>query len=181
MRVFIINDRVVIDIINNLTLDDKIKEIVKSIILKYDYSFINYIYSVFSVYTTYYFSIADENSSLNLNDAREIHSKFTKHNINADIGNIFMADIYDIMFSTSDFDKSKYRHFFYEDMCNRLINLLGDEETSVVMEDIFESLEFIFGSVEETIIFGMIQSEELTNNVFVYTEINNNCLMIYIL
>ena len=181
MRVFIINDRVVLDIINNLTLDDKIKEVIKNLILRYDYSYINYIYSVFSVYTNYYSSITDHNTSLSRREAFDIYHKFKEHNLNPDISNIFMADVYDIMFATSDFDKSKYKHFFYEDMFNRLVNLTSEKEASASMEDIFESLEVIFGAVEETIVFGLIKTEELTNNLVIYAEINNNCLMIYVL
>lgn len=183
MKVFIINDKVVLDILHNLTVDDKLKDIVKKIILRYDYSFINYIYSVFSVYTTYYSSITDENSHLSMRDVEHIHSQFTSCNLNVDRRNIFMADVYDIMYSTSDWEKTKYKCFFYEDMFNRLENLVDNREIleGLEFEEIFGILESIFGAVEETIVFGLIKTEDLTSNIIVYTEVNNNCLMIYVI
>ncbi len=183
MKVFIINDKVVLDILHNLTVDDKLKDIVKKIILRYDYSFINYIYSVFSVYTTYYSSITDENSNLSMRDVEQIHSQFSDCNLNVDRRNIFMADVYDIMYATSDWEKTKFKCFFYEDIFNRLDNLINNKEIleNLEFEDIFEIMETIFGAVEETIVFGLIKSEDLTSTITVYTEVNNNCLMIYVL
>lgn len=181
MRVFIINDKVILDVINNLTVEDKIKDIVKDIILRFDYNYVNYIYSVFSAYVSYYISIVNENSNLTKHDVAGIYNKFRKHNIDPVLRNVFIADVYDVIFATSDFDKTKYKFFFYDDMYSRLVNISNETEASIVMEDVFGSLEAIFGSVEETILFGLIQTDEMTKDMIIYTEINNNCLMLYIL
>lgn len=181
MRLFIVNNKVISDIIENLTVEDKIKDIAKNVILKFDYEYIHFIYGIFSAYTTYYFSIVDENSNLGRVEVEDICGKFSQCNVAIDLRHVFMADVYDILYVTSSWEKSKFKHYFYEDMFSRLQNIYGTEIASSHMEDVFEILETIFISIEETIIFGLVQSEAVVNNVTVYTEIMNNSLMIYVL
>jgi hypothetical protein len=181
MQLFLINNKVIFDIVENLTLEDKSKEILKNVILRFDYNYINFIYTMFNVYTTYYFSIMDENSNLSHKEVIEILNKFSNYNIKPDLRHVFIADVYDILYSVSSLEKSKFNSYFYGDMFNRIENLYGPKIANSHMEVIFDSLETIFKSVEETIIYDLDRFDKIMNLAIIYIEMENSLLKIYIL
>ncbi|NTW91180.1 MAG: aminoacyl-histidine dipeptidase [Erysipelotrichaceae bacterium] len=180
MKLFIINDRDIKNILDSLTVEDTVRNIIESIILRFDYNFTNFIYSVFSVYTTYYAQLTDENSHLNYNEAQNIFNTLTDFNISVDRSNVFVADIFDIMYITSAYDRTRFKSYFYEDTYNRLENLLGVDNATTHMEEIFEALETIFSAVEENLVFKIIEADNPNPNVIFYLELTPHGLMVYV-
>lgn len=181
MRLFILNDHVVHEIVNRLTLEDKVRDIILTIIQRYDYSLTNFIYSMFSVYTTYYANLRDENSHVSYYEAENIFRDLSSRSkLEIDRSNVFVADIYDIIFCQSSFEKSRFKGYFYEDMYNRLANLIGVPEAYEHMEEIFDAMETIFCAVEENLVFNIIQRDDPNSNVIMYLELTPHGLMIYV-
>lgn len=180
MKLFILNDNVVKNIIGRLTIEDNVREIIETIILRYDYSFTNFVYSMFSVYTTYYAQLLDENSHLNYTEANRIFGELSNMNLTVDRSNVFIADIYDIMYVSLSFEKTRFKHYFYEDTYNRLENLLGVENATTYMEEIFDAMESIFSAVEENLVFNIIERDESNSNIIFYLELTPHGLMIYV-
>lgn len=181
MKLFVLNDRVVKDILNRLTLEDNVREIIENIILRFDYSFTNFVYSMFSVYTTYYANLLDENSHVNYHEAQRIFNDISRTNLVVDRSNVFVADIYDIMYVSVTWDKTRFKHYFYEDMYNRLENILGVEHATTHMEEVFDAMECIFSAIEETLVFNIIEREETHSNIIFYLELTPHGLMIYVI
>ncbi len=181
MKLFILNDQVVKNIIGRLTVEDNIREIIENIILRYDYSFTNFVYSMFSVYTTYYVQLLDENSHINYLEASNIFTELTKMNLVVDRSNVFVADVYDIMYVSLSFEKTRFKHYFYEDTYNRLENLLGVENATTYMEEIFDAMETIFSAIEENLVFNIVERDEANTNMIFYLELTPHGLMIYVI
>jgi len=181
MKLFILNDQVVKNIIGRLTVEDNIREIIENIILRYDYSFTNFVYSMFSVYTTYYVQLLDENSHINYLEASNIFTELTKMNLVVDRSNVFVADVYDIMYVSLSFEKTRFKHYFYEDTYNRLENLLGVENATTYMEEIFDAMETIFSAIEENLVFNIVERDEPNTNMIFYLELTPHGLMIYVI
>ena len=180
MKLFVLNDRVVKEIVNRLTIEDNVREIIENIILRFDYSFTNFVYSMFSVYTTYYTNLLDENSHINYHEAQRIFSDLSKSNLIVEHSNVFVADIYDIMYVSCTWDKTRFKHYFYEDMYNRLENLLGVQNATTYMEEVFDAMDNIFSAIEENLVFNIIESDDPQNNIIFYLEMTPHGLMIYV-
>lgn len=181
MRLFILNDHVVSDIVNRLTLEDKIRDIILETIHRYDYSLTNFIYSMFSVYTTYYANLRDENSHISYREAENIFSDISsRSNLTIDRSNVFIADVYDIIFCQASFEKSRFKGHFYEDIYNRLTNLIGIPEAHEHMDEIFEAMETIFCAIESNLVFNIMQHDDPNGNIILYLELTPHGLMIYV-
>lgn len=181
MKLFVLTDHVINEIINRLTVEDKVKEIILNIIHRYDYSLTNFVYSMFSVYTTYYANLLDENSHVSYREAQDIFNEISSHsNLTIDRTNVFICDPFDILFCQGSFEKSRFKGHFYEDMFNRLTNILGHQVAPVYMEDIFEAMETIFCAVEECVAFEVIKRDEPNGNIIMYLELTPHGLMMYV-
>ena len=181
MKFFIINDKEIKQILDSLTISKEARDVIDSITLRFDYNYVNFVYSVFSVYTTYYCCVGDENSSVFGVEAQQIYDKYADANLNIDRRNVFVADIYDIMYTVSCFDKDRFKDYFYEDIYNRLENVLGVENATIHMEEVFDSMETLFNAIEACIIASISPAEDLTGNVVMYLEIHQHGLMFYLL
>jgi len=180
MKLFILNDTVIKEILNRLVIDDELRGIIDAIVLRFDYSFTNFIYSVFSVYTVQYMQLTDHNCSIPYNDIDRIYNNLRKTNLDIDRNNIFVADIYDVLYVASAPDSVKFKSHFYEDMYNRTENLFGGKVASDNMDELFDTLETVFSVIEESLILNLISHINEESNVVIYLELNRHGLMIYI-
>lgn len=180
MKLFVLNDLVVKNILHRLTLEDNVRDIIENIILRFDYSFTNFVYSMFSVYTTYYIQLLDENSHISYPEAMAIFRDLERNNLTIDRSNVFVADIFDIMYINTAYDKTRFKSYFYEDTYNRLENLLGVENATTHMEEIFDAMESIFSAIEENLVFNIIERDDTNSNIVFYIELTPHGLMIYV-
>lgn len=181
MKLFVLNDHVVKDIVNSLTIEDKIKDIILNVIHRYDYNLVNFIYSMFSVYTTYYVNLLDENSHISYLEAQQIFKELTtRTNLQIDRSNVFVADIYDILFVQMSYDKTRLKGYFYEDTYNRLDNLIGTIQAHECMDEIFDALENVFCAIEQNLVYNIVQKDDSNGNVILYLELTPHGLMIYV-
>lgn len=181
MKLFILNDHVIKEIINSLTIEEEIKDIILNVIHQYDYSLVNFIYDMFSVYAGYYVNPLNENSYIPPTEAQQIFTELSSRiNPNIDRNNVFVADIYDILFFRPRYEKSPLNGYFYEDIYNRLENIIGTDQAFKYAEEIFDALEDIFYTVEEDLIQEIIQNDEYSGNVIIYLELKENKLMVYV-
>lgn len=181
MKLFILNDKVIREILNSITLEDKTLYLIEKIIHQFDNSLSSFVYSMFSAYTTYYVRLYDQDCHLSYKEAQSICSNLTKTNLNIDHGDILIADIYDILYANSAFDKTRFKCYFYEDFYSKTENILGASKAVEHMEDMFDALETMFSIIEETLVLNIINQEEHHTNVIFYLELKPNELTIYVL
>lgn len=182
MKLFVLNNQVVKDIVNSLTIEDKIKDIILNVIHRYDYSLVNFIYSMFSVYTTYYANLLDENSHISYIEAQQIFKELSSRtSLEIDRSNVFVADVYDILFTQSCSERSQLKGYFYEDTYSRLVNIIGINQAHEHMEEIFDALKDIFCMIEQNLIYGIIQKDDYNGNIILYLELTAHGLMIYVI
>jgi len=155
MYLLSINNRAINDIIESLVIDKEIKAILKQVILRYDYSYINFLYSLFSVYSKSYIRINNEKCELSINERLEILSTFSSKLNKVNYDNIFIADTFDVLFSISPhywMESTKFNSFLYEDIYSRIENVINAGSADFYLEDIMESIEYISSFVESSII-----------------------------
>lgn len=181
MKLFVLNDHVARDILRSLTVEDEIIDLIEKIILRFDQSFSNFVYSMFSAYTTYYVQLNDTNCHLSYREAQSICDNLSKTNLNVEHSNVFVADIYDILYVNTAFDKSRFKHYFYEDFYNRAENILGAAKAVTHMEDLFDALETMFAAIEQNLVSHLINRAETEYNVVIYFELGHQGLLIYII
>lgn len=127
--------------------------------------------------------MTDSNCHLDYKDIQNIYSKFTKKNINIDQNSVFIADIYDILYMNSSYEKTCFNHYFYEDIYNKTEILLGASKAISYIEDLFDALEILFTEIECNFISHFINISESSTfcNIVIYFELGYQKLMIYVL
>lgn len=181
MKLFVLNDQVVREILRSLTVEDETLDLIEKIIHRFDTSFSSFVYSMFSAYTTYYVQLNDTNCHLNYREAQSIYTELSRTNLNVDHSNVFVADIYDILYVNSAFDKTRFKHYFYEDFYNRAENILGAVKALSAVEDLFDALETMFTAIEQNLVSHLIERSESDCNVVIYFELGHHGLMIYVI
>lgn len=180
MNLFVINNENILDILNSLSVNDNIKEIVKTIAISGSYSYINFVHELFSIYAINYCSIIDEKSYLTKEDIDTIHNIFLEHNIVPNLSNVLVSDIYDIMSLLRVSDDSVLNSFFNEYLFKSLESLYGEIKALDYINSVYDAIESIFGLIESHIVSKLILDDEKCGIVVVYPEIVNNRLMFYV-
>jgi hypothetical protein len=181
----IVSNHDVRSIIDGLPVNDKIKSIINNLILRYDHSYVNFVYTVFSVYTNTYSRINGEYSDLSHTESIHIYNIFNELIKDVKYDRIFIADRYDVLFNSScvgDPGDRKFTHYFYEDMYSRLEYLVGVKEAPLILEDIFECLEYIIKYIEANVtrILEKKDSTYSNSHFSLYLDIIQDRLMLVI-
>ena len=181
MRVLVLNNKSIKDIIDSLTIDEKIRNILNQVILSYDHNYVNCICTIFEMFTTYYYRLDDENIDLTYEEIRDIKNNFNSIKNSIYENNIIISNLFDILYTLQNNDRTKFKDYFYEEFYIRLENLLGVNVAHEYMEVIFENMEIIFSTVEGSIINSYISEEHiLHDNIAIYIEIVNDIIIFYI-
>lgn len=180
MNIFVLDDHVIKNIINSLAVEDNVRKIIENIILKYDHNFINFIYNIFSTYTTYYIQVLSKNSQLSTEEINVILQNLKKINPFIKKSDVFITDIYDILCINTSFDKLRFNHYFYEDIYNRLETLLGTTNATKYAEEIFDTIEIILLIIEKNIVFNIIKQADLESIIILYLELTPQRLIIFV-
>lgn len=171
MYLLIVSNNSIKSIIDRLTIKETTKEVLEAIILHYDYSYVNFIYTLFSVYLRAYVRLVDNIEDMSYSEIREIIDKFNAELPRVNPDNILLVDRYDILFTLSPMlflESDKFTSFIYEYIYNRIEHLIDvnyfkedmSEEAIDYMEDILEAIEEIMASIEHTIIRHVNKDDE---------------------
>lgn len=155
MYLISITNNVIHDLIESLTLNETSKNVLKHVILRYDHSYINFVYCLFSVYLKPYVRLNSDECHLCSHERLEVLQTFNERLPRVNYDNIFIADKFDVLFGVSPYthvDSSKFSTYLYEDMYNRIENITGVEIATEYMEDVFESIEYIVSHLESSIV-----------------------------
>lgn len=115
----------------------------------------------------------DEHCELTREESRLAMERLTVVRQQFNPANIFVADRFDLLYGvscTGDTRNVKFKDFMYEDIYNRLENLLGVERAALYMEDVFESIEFVTGVIEGAVIGVTQHNDDDEGNIVFYLE-----------
>jgi hypothetical protein len=157
-----VTNKAIYDIIQSLTIPDKSRELLKTIIVRYDYSYTKFLYALFSVYMNAYVRMSSGDTNLSAEEQLNVLNTFKSKLQNVDYDSIFIADKLDVLFGASPqppIDHMKCTTFLYEDIYNRIENIVGVGLASDCMEDIFESIEAITTHIESTFLHLLSRTE----------------------
>lgn len=161
-------------IFNSLTLKDDSRAVLHNVVVRFDHSYTNFMYSIFSAYSNVYVSLMDEHCELSREEIRDAFNKLVVLRREIKPGNIFVADKLDLLYGvscTGDTRNTKFKDFMYEDMCSRLENLLGVQKALDYMEDTFEAIEYVTGMIEGNLMAVAQSTDDEDGNMLFYLDI----------
>jgi len=163
LKIISISNASIKDIIDSICVTDKIKNILNSLILRGDYSHINFIYSLFSIYANSYTCLKDLNLSEMIDIGKNIDciDKVCRGKPNYLQEHILIGSYYDVLFNkTTTESLSKFNGYFYDDLYERLHLCMGQEEVYDNMDDVFTAVEILFDSIECNVLHFLLKEEE---------------------
>lgn len=180
MRLIRISDKAISDIVNSLAIEQEVAECVKVIITRYDGNYVNFVYTVLSVYMKTYVGISDTSSYLTQYDKDSVLERLS---VNWSTENsVLVIDRFDLIYSNSYIDHfgiGKFNDYFYEDIYNRIENLYGDKVAADRSNDVFVAMESIFQAIESVFIRLLcIDDDCLTPYVGIHVQLKHGLLYI---
>jgi hypothetical protein len=167
-----------------LTITDEAKVVLNNIITRFDQGYARFMHGIFSAYSKVHVSLMDEHCEASVEETRALLEKFLTLRREINPVNIFIADKFDLLYGvscTGDTRNVKFKDFMYEDIYNRLENLYGADKASEHMEDIFESIEFVTGLIEGSLIALSQNANEDQGNITFYVDIHHEGLLFIII
>lgn len=172
-------------IIDSVCLEENLLNALKNIIVRYDSSYVHFVYVIFSVYLKSYVQLTDIHSNLTDADRRYLLNHFQSL-VNGNLleNNILVADRYDIIYGTSPiayFESGRFNDYFYDDMYSRISNLYGKEFVDLYMHEIFLAAEAVIQSIEGIIVQLVCKDEEeRSTSIGIQLQIYNNDLYMFL-
>lgn len=179
MRIYTINNQQIYNILNRLTVDETLKSLTKKIIVDMYNSYIEFISCMFTDYVTYYVKISNLSNELGFYEINNIKNMLSNLNRNIDLDNVYLADVYDILYVASAYDKHRFKSSFYEDIFNKLVQLAGEEQANIYIEDVFDIFESMFTEIETCIMSHIIGTDQ-SLDVIIYPELSSLGLVLYV-
>lgn len=187
LKVISISNTNIKSIIDGICVADNIKSILNSLILRGDYNYVNFVYSLFSMYTNSYTCLKDLNVSELMNIGENINciDSVCRSKPNYLQEHILVGSYYDVLFNkTTTESLSKFNGYFYDDLYERLHLYMGKEEVYEHMDDVFTAVEILFDSIECNVLHFLLKDEEnvdtSTNEYFaLYFEIIQDKLYLF--
>lgn len=181
MKIYIINEVVIKNTLNQLCISDDILKAINDIVTKFDHSFTSNIYKIFTIYSNAYVNAYSDKSGLSASEALNITNKFKAFNINVDTSNVYVVDVFDLLIHRPLIDNSLFKLNFYEDLYLKLDTLHGTEIADKLISTISEAMELLFIHVEDGILSTLINKTNTGSYIPVYFEYTPYVLTIYIL
>lgn len=181
MDVLVIPDNYINELIIANSKNKEIYNIVKQIIMKYNYNYVNFIYAMFSIYNNIYISVNNKNSGLSYTEIQDLVNKLSKYKKNIIVDYIVVSDVYDFLYNLYS-NEYKFNDWFYSDIFSRLSNLYYSKYVDEIFEDVIDTLSNVF-SILDSNIFTYITSkyENFNSNIVIYLEIVNDYLFLNLL
>lgn len=172
------------NILNTLTLTDDSRRILEQAILRFDPTYVGFLYDLFCVYSNLYFSVASGGVWLDQQDMQRLREHSALQLLNMNFEDILTCDKYDLLYSLSAGEKplaSKFSISLYEDMYERLAELVGDDSAHWYMEDVFDAIEVLMGVIESAFFRFTYRGDEDNNtNLFVYPYFHGSDLALVV-
>lgn len=166
LKIISISNSDVKRIIDGICTTDYVKSILNSIILRGDYSYINFVYSLFSLYTNSYTCLKDLHlSAIDATENIICIDNVCRGKPNYLQEHILIGSYYDVLFNkTTTESLSKFNGYFYDDIYERLHLYMGKEEVYDCMDDVFVAIEILFDSIESNVLHFLLKEEESPNS-----------------
>lgn len=155
-------------------------KLIREIILQCDYSYVNFVYSIFSVYSNIYINVCNRNSELTYTDIQKVVNKLSTYKNNIVAEHIVTSDMYDILYNMYS-DDYQFNSIMYDDIFSRLSNVYKNENIVEVFESIIKTLSNVF-SILDSNIFNFMSSKNKDFNgvIYIHLEIVDQYLFLNI-
>lgn len=169
---------------SNLNISEDVYSVIHNVIVRYDHDYAKFFYSIFSAYNKVCVSLLDEHCEVSREESRTAMERLMVLRREINPANIFVADKFDLLYGvscTGDLRNVKFKDFMYEDMYSRLENLYGVQKAPELMEEVFESIEFVTGVLEGNLIAISQTLDETQGNLVFYLDVYQEGLLFIII
>lgn len=173
-------------IIDGICVTDRIRNILHSLILRGDYTYVNFVYSLFSIYANSYTCLKDLHlSEIDAGENILCIDRICRGKPNYIQEHILVGSYYDVLFNkTTTESLNKFNGYFYDDLFERLHMCLGRDEVYEHMDDVFTAVEILFDSIESNVLHFLLKGEEneetsSNENFALYFEIIQDKLYLF--
>lgn len=178
MYVLRITNTCIENLINSLIISDGSRELIKKLISLYEGSYIGFVHCLFTIYTTGYVGILNENSPIPRVTAKSIIDHFNRFNCANDVttADVLVADVYDLLYRLSahpyTLEYSMFRTHLYEDVFVNIESIVGPVEASNYLEEVFFSIEHLIQSIEHSMLSISNRDKDTSSGCCLYLQLN---------
>ena len=163
---------------NSISPSESARSMFETLVRKFDNSYTNFVYSLFSVYCNKYKSFHDKDTELTPAEKSYYIGVFSNCVPQASSYNIYVADTFDLMSEiqiSGGIHGLRFNEYMFEDIFSRLEHIYPTCHPSNVIEDMHEIIEGVMNSVELSLLT-VIGDEEKTNVIFHLTVMSGGLL-----
>lgn len=181
MKAFYLKDTDISRLINQISARDDIKTLVHKLIITYDGSYTNFVFSIFSYYMLNYNRVGYGSEYYSIHETAEILKKFPDTS-----GVVLVADKFDMMYGVGCSDRfTKFNEHAYEEFYVRLTEILPIESKNNLIssyaEELFEVLENLFVCIEASLFSLSEKENDMDNQEIILSLVNNYGILCFLI
>lgn len=183
MRVLMLNEASARELFQSLNIHDELKTFLGKLIVRYDTFFVNFVYSMFCFYTQTHVSVNSCQTGYSEHELQQLISAFTRFHPNLNLSNILISDRFDMLYGigcTGYTYNPKFHDDFYEEIYNRLEEVLGVKNAYEKMEEVTLAIEQYVGMIETNLLTISDPKMDSNKNLVYYLELKPTHLIFYI-